>query len=184
MANGTTYVADAGANAVFAITPTGECPRSGPQAGEGPDHRERRSKANGLPDCTVGKKYEFEAVPPMSRWGPTASLYVTSLPGGPEDGAPRRHGRVIRINPVTGKTRKVAGGLASPPAWRSRPTVTSMSRAVRGVIARIRAGTAKVRTYTGLPMPAAVETTPTGLLATLTALPGGNPRGKVVPITP
>ena len=33
-------------------------------------------------------------------------------------------------------------------------------------------------------LPAAVETTPTGLLATINALSGKKPKGKVVTITP
>ena len=35
-----------------------------------------------------------------------------------------------------------------------------------------------------MPLPAAVEVTPTGLLATINALPGKKPKGKVVTITP
>ncbi|MDX6375549.1 MAG: hypothetical protein QOD98_4537, partial [Nocardioidaceae bacterium] len=53
-----------------------------------------------------------------------------------------------------------------------------------GVISRIAAGTSKVKPYVQVPLPAAVEVTPTGLLATAHALPGKKPKGQVVTITP
>ena len=49
-----------------------------------------RGRGHGLPSCTVGKKFAFEAVPTDVEVGPDGQLYVTSLPGGPEDPEPRR----------------------------------------------------------------------------------------------
>jgi hypothetical protein len=87
--------------------------------------------------------------------------------------------------PVSGKVRKVAGGLVSPTgvAVAGNGDIY-VAQLFRGVISKIRAGTSKVRTYVKVPLPAAVETTPTGLLATINALPGKKPKGKVVTITP
>ena len=61
------------------------------------------AEANGLPKCTVGKKFALEAVPTDIEVGPDGKLYVTSLPGGPEDGSLGVNGRVLRVNPATGK---------------------------------------------------------------------------------
>jgi hypothetical protein len=185
VAGGITYVADAGANAVFAVSATGEVstvavikPAKVKITAEG-------AEANGLPRCTVGKRYAFESVPTDIEVGPDGSLYVTSLPGGPEDGSLGANGRVFKVNPATGRTSLVAGGLVSPTgvAVASNGDIY-VSQLFRGVISKIRAGTSQVRTYLEVPLPAAVEATPTGLLATINALPGKKPKGKVVTITP
>jgi sugar lactone lactonase YvrE len=124
-------------------------------------------------------------VPTDIEVGPGGVLYVTSLPGGPEDGSLGANGRVLKVMPVSGKVRKVAGGLVSPTgvAVAGNGDIY-VAQLFRGVISKIRAGTSKVRTYVKVPLPAAVETTPTGLLATINALPGKKPNGKVVTITP
>ena len=185
VANGITYVADAGANAVFAIAATGEVstvalikPAKVKISAEG-------AEANGLPRCTVGRKYAFESVPTDIEVGPDGSLYVTSLPGGPEDGSLGANGRVLKINPATGRVSQIAGGLVSPTgvAVAANGDVY-VAQLFRSVISRIKAGSSKVRTFVEVPLPAAVEVTPTGLLATVNALPGKKPKGKVVTITP
>ncbi len=92
---------------------------------------------------------------------------------------------MLRVHPTTGKVRTVASGLISPTgvavADNGDHNVTQL---FLGVISKIRAGSSKVRTYVRVPLPAAVETTPTGLLATIDALPMKKPKGKVVTITP
>ena len=185
VADGVTYVADAGANAIFAVAPTGEVstvamvkPAKVRITAEG-------AKANGLPRCTVGKRYAFESVPTDIEVGPDGWLYVTSLPGGPEDGSLGANGRVLKVNPATGRVKRVARGLVSPTgvAVAGNGDVY-VSQLFRGEISRIRAGKSTARTYLQVPLPAAVEVTPTGLLATINALPGNKPKGKVVTITP
>lgn len=71
---------------------------------------EAMAERNGLPACVVGKTYHFEPVPTDVEWR-QGMLYVTSLPGGPEDGSIR--GAVHRINPRTGHRVKLAGGFVS-----------------------------------------------------------------------
>ena len=79
----------------------------------------------------------------------------------------------------------MAAGLISPTgvAVASNGDIY-VAQLFRGVISKIKAGKSKVKTYLKVPLPAAVETTPTGLLATINALPGKKPKGKVVTITP
>ena len=60
------------------------------------------------------RSYAVEAVPTDVEVGPDGKLYVTSLPGGPEDPSLGANGRVLRIDPATGKVTTVVGGLISP----------------------------------------------------------------------
>ena len=93
---------------------------------------------------------------------------------------------MLKIDPTTGKVSTLVGGLLSPTgvAVASNGDVY-VAQLFRGVISKIKAGKHKARTYLEVPLPAAVEATPTGLLATINALPmGPKPKGQVVTITP
>jgi len=184
-ANGITYVADAGANAILALSPTGEFSTVAALKPVKVTISASAAKANGLPKCTIGKKFALEAVPTDVEVGPDGKLYVTSLPGGPEDGSLGLNGRVLRINPTSGKVKTITGGLLSPTgvAVASNGDIY-VAQLFRGVISKIKAGKSRAKTYLEVPLPAAVETTPTGLLATIHALPGKKPKGQVVTITP
>jgi hypothetical protein len=68
-----------------------------------------------LPDCAVGATYLLHPVPTDVEVGPDGMLYVSSLPGGPEDpegaaalGSP---GGVFRVDPATGDVSRVASGF-------------------------------------------------------------------------
>jgi sugar lactone lactonase YvrE len=184
-ANGITYVADAGANAILALSPTGVFSTVAALKPVKVTVTKSAAKANGLPACTIGKKFALEAVPTDVEVGPDGKLYVTSLPGGPEDGSLGLNGRVLRINPTSGRVKTITGGLMSPTgvAVASNGDIY-VAQLFRGVISKIKAGKSKAKTYLEVPLPAAVETTPTGLLATIHALPGKKPKGQVVTITP
>jgi hypothetical protein len=182
---GTTYVADAGANDVLAISPTGVVSTVAALKPVKVKITRTIAKSLQLPNCTVGRKFALEAVPTDVEVGPDGMLYVTSLPGGPEDPSLGLNGRVLRIDPTTGKVTTVVEGLLSP----TGVAVASngdlyVAQLFRGVISKVRAGSSKARTYVRVPLPAAVEVTPTGLLATIHALPGKKPKGQVVTITP
>ena len=185
VANGITYVADAGANAIVAISPTGVFSTVAALKPVKLKVTPSAAGANGLPNCTIGKKYAVEAVPTDVEVGADGQLYVTSLPGGPEDPTFGLNGRLLKIDPVTGKVTTVADGLLSPTGVAVAPNGDIyVAQLFRGVISKIAAGSSKVRTYVKVPFPAAVEYTPTGLLATIHALPGKKPKGEVVTIAP
>ncbi|VXC46495.1 ScyD/ScyE family protein [Aeromicrobium sp. 9AM] len=105
------YVADAAANAILwvrhgkvhtvAVMPTAKPVRITADNYE----------AIGLPECTVGYKYRFEFVPTDVEMGRDGWLYVTSLPGGPEDASLGARGSVHRVNPHNGRTELVAAGF-------------------------------------------------------------------------
>jgi len=184
-ANGITYVADAGANAIFAVTATGTVSTVAALPPAKVKVTPSGAEANGLPACSIGHKYGFEAVPTDIEVGPDGNLYVTSLPGGPEDGSLGANGRVLRVKPGGGKVKTLVRGLVSPTgiavATNGDMYVTQL---FMGVISKIKAGKSKVKPYLELPLPAAVEVTPTGLLATIKTLPAKKPKGQVVTITP
>ncbi len=185
-ANGITYVADAGANAILALNAQGQFSTVAALKPVKVKVTKSAAEANGLPNCTIGKKFALEAVPTDIEYGPDGQLYVTSLPGGPEDGSLGLNGRVLKIDPATGKVSTVVGGLLSPTgvAVASNGDIY-VAQLFRGVISKIKAGKHKARTYLRVAFPAAVEATPTGLLATINALPmGPKPKGQVVTITP
>jgi hypothetical protein len=67
--------------------------------------------ANGIPDCE-GKTYKFEPVPTDVEVGRDGMLYVSLLPGGPEDPSAGARGAVYKVNPWSGQATKVADGFA------------------------------------------------------------------------
>jgi hypothetical protein len=185
-ANGISYVADAGANAILALNAQGQFSTVAALKPVKVKVTRSAAEANHLPNCTIGKKFALEAVPTDVEYGPDGQLYVTSLPGGPEDGSLGVNGRVLKIDPTTGHVSTIADGLLSPTgvAVASNGDIY-VAQLFRGVISKIKAGRHKARTYLRVPFPAAVEVTPTGLLATINAIPmGPKPKGQVVTITP
>ena len=183
--NGTTYVADAGANAVFAFAADGSV-RSFMVPAAIAKVTPAAQKSLGLPKCTVGLKYALDSVPTDIEVGKDGNLYVTSLPGGPEDGSLGALGRVIKLNPTTGKAKTVVRGLVSPTGLAIDTTSGDMyvAQLFPGIIAKVKAGSSKAKPFAQVTLPADVEVVPGGLVATANALPGKKPKGQVVTITP
>ncbi|MFF1385844.1 ScyD/ScyE family protein [Arthrobacter sp. NPDC058288] len=67
-----------------------------------------------LPGCVVGLTYNFEPVPTDVAVGPDGWLYVSVLPGGPENPALGARGAVYRVNPDNGRVRLFADEVLSP----------------------------------------------------------------------
>ncbi len=106
------YVADAAGNAILKVDYKGNVstvavmPPTPPIVAS-----QEMADALGLPACAVGQKYWFESVPTDVEVGPHGWLYVTSLPGGPEDASMGARGAVYKVNPYTGKVVSVASGF-------------------------------------------------------------------------
>jgi hypothetical protein len=106
------YVADAGANAILSVKTKGSKPKVvAVLPGVGTTVTAETAEAQGLPPCAAGHKYYFEFVPTDVERGRDGWLYVTSLPGGPEDASLGARGALFKVNPANGKVRKVAGGF-------------------------------------------------------------------------
>jgi hypothetical protein len=68
--------------------------------------------ANQLPPCVVGSQFVAEPVPTDVEVGRDGMLYVSSLPGGPEDPSLGARGSVYRVNPWNGKVKQIATGFS------------------------------------------------------------------------
>ncbi|WP_435771951.1 ScyD/ScyE family protein [Nocardioides sp. SYSU DS0651] len=107
--DGALYVADAAANAIFRIkkgkiSTVAVLPPATATITEG------LAEQLNFPGCSIGAKYRFEGVPTDVEYH-NGKLYVSTLPGGPEDGSVA--GSVYRMNPTTGNTVRMATGLVS-----------------------------------------------------------------------
>jgi hypothetical protein len=131
-----------------------------------------------LPECAVGEDYFFEPVPTDVEVGPHGRLYVSSLPGGPEDGSVP--GGVFTVNPDNGRVRRIATGLVSATGLDVTANGTVfVSELFAGKITRIPAGGGAPRTFVEAPLPAAVELHGGKVYATVNVL-SDPPNGRVV----
>jgi len=138
--------------------------------------------AQKLDRCIVGERYRFEAVPTdvEVRRG---KVYVTTLPGGPEDPSLGARGSVYRVNPKNGHVRRIATGLAGATnlavGRHGRIFVTEL---FAGRISSVRRG--HVRKYVDLPGAVSVEAGGGGRLYAGTLDLTGQGPGTVVRISP
>jgi hypothetical protein len=163
-------VADAGANTLWLVDRKGTISTIGVL----PRHPQRISAAvakNLGVDCGEDLTYSFEAVPTDVEVGKDGWLYVSTLPGGPEDPSLGARGRVYRVNPKTGKNKLIARGFAG---------ATNLALGKRGeiYITELFAGrisvvkNGKVKPYVSLPGALSVETDRKGNLWAGTGITG------------
>jgi hypothetical protein len=104
-------VADAGGNDLLWVTNRGKISTLAVLPSQPLKITADIAKAQGLPDCVIGVTYKFEAVPTDVEVGRDGYLYVTTLPGGPEDPSLGARGKVYRVNPHNGHIKLVASGF-------------------------------------------------------------------------
>jgi hypothetical protein len=106
------FVADAAGNSIVKVGKNGGVREVAVLPPQPAVVTEEAAEANDLPPCTVGKTFIFEPVPTdvQKRGG---SLYVTLLPGGPEDPSLGARGQVVKIDPQSGDVEEVASGFLS-----------------------------------------------------------------------
>jgi hypothetical protein len=152
-----TYVADAGANDILAVSRSGAVstvavlpPVTVPVTADA-------VAANGLDPCLVGARISLEGVPTDVEVGPGGLLYVSSLPGGPEDGSLGANGRVYTVNPNTGAVKLLAGGFAGATNVAVGPGGTVyVAELFADRVSQI-SPSGKVSTFASVPQPAGVE---------------------------
>jgi len=110
--HGTTYVADAGMNAILAVDRRGNVRTVAVVPPAVVSVTADMATANGLDPCVVGHDFALEAVPTDIEVGRHGQLVVSSLPGGPEDGSLGANGRVFSLDPRSGSLSQLAGGFA------------------------------------------------------------------------
>jgi len=117
---------------------------------------EEAATANELPPCVVGAQYVAEPVPTDVEVGPDGHLYVSTLPGGPEDPSLGARGGVYKVNPWNGKSRKIADGFAGATNLAVTPWGTIyVSELFGGQVSKVVKGGPKPVAM--LPSPAALE---------------------------
>ena len=105
------FVADAGGNTILRISRNGTVSTVAVLPPQPLRVTADLAKGMGLDSCTVDHDFNFEPVPTDVEIGPDGWLYVTTLPGGPEDASLGARGSVYKVNPWTGWTKQVATGF-------------------------------------------------------------------------
>jgi hypothetical protein len=179
------YVADAAGNSILKVRRDGTVSTVAVLPPVAVEITQELADSVDAPDCAVGHDYLFEPVPTDVEVGPDGLLYVTSLPGGPEDGSVP--GSVFTVNPKNGDVDQLATGLVSATGLDVAPNgAVYVSELFAGKITRIPAGGGDPVTFANAPFPAAVEVKGKKLFATINVLsglsgaPGDAPAGKVV----
>lgn len=110
LGDGSAVVADAAGNDVLRVTRRGKTSALAVLPAQPLRITKARAGHLGLPACTAGHRYWFEPVPTdvEARGG---LLYVTTLPGGPEDPSLGARGKVYTVNPRTGAVRRIGRGF-------------------------------------------------------------------------
>ncbi len=163
-------LADAGANALLKISRSGKISTLAVLPAQPAKITAAAAGALGLADCVVGVTYKFEAVPTDVEVGGDGYLYVTTLPGGPEDPSLGARGKVYRVNPWNGKVKEVATGLLGPTNLAISGGKLYVAEAFAGRISVIRHG--HVSAYLPLPGALAIEAGHGGTLYAATGIFG------------
>jgi hypothetical protein len=183
------YVADAGANAILrvgydgTVTTVAVLPPTAPIVVTA-----ELADAFGFPACVVGHNYRFEPVPTDVELGPNGWLYVTSLPGGPEDASLGARGAVLKVNPSNGNITTVATGFVGATGLAVSPRSGTVYVAElfggpngTGQVSMVPAGANTATPLIALSAPAAIELRHGKLYVTTDALADG--KLTVVPLT-
>ncbi|WP_243075350.1 ScyD/ScyE family protein [Microbacterium sp. SS28] len=104
-------VADAGANALWSIDAEGDVSTLAVLPPQPVVITADMAAALELPECVAGVTYAFEPVPTDVEVAADGSLYVTTLPGGPESPVLGARGSLWKFTPSTGALQKIAGGF-------------------------------------------------------------------------
>jgi hypothetical protein len=183
------YVADAGANAILRVGYDGSVSTVAVLPPTAPTFVTPEIAAGaGFPPCAAGHNYRFEPVPTDVELGPNGWLYVTSLPGGPENASLGARGAVLKVNPRNGDVRTVATGFvgATGLAVSSRSGTVYVAELFggpngTGQVSMVRAGANTPTPLIALSQPAAIELRHGKLYVTTDALADG--KLTVVPLT-
>ncbi len=163
-------VADAGANALFRVSRTGRVSTLAVLPAHPATITAEAAQAFGLADCVIGVRYAFESVPTDVEVGPDGFLYVTTLPGGPEDASLGARGKVFRVDPRTGRFKEVASGFLGATNLAISGGRIYVTELFAGRISLVRHG--KAAAFFDLPGALAVEAGPHGSLYAATGITG------------
>ncbi|KRE25987.1 ScyD/ScyE family protein [Agromyces sp. Soil535] len=152
-----TYVADAGANAVLVVDAAGNISTVAVLPPSSFVATDELAASFGLPECVVGHDFITEPVPTDVELGADGWLYVTSLPGGPEDVSLGARGAVYRVNPATGEVQLYASGFAGATGLAVAPNGTVFVAELFGDQVSVITKRGEVSSFADLPFPAGIE---------------------------
>ena len=157
-------VADAGGNDLLWVTNRGKISTLAVLPSQPLKITPENASAQGIPeDCAVGRTYKYEAVPTDVEVGRDGYLYVTTLPGGPEDPSLGARGKVYRVNPHNGHVKLVATGFSGATNLAlGKHGKIFVAELFGGLISVVKHG--KAHKYLSLPGVVAVETDRSGAL--------------------
>lgn len=123
MGGGNWAVADAAGNDILKVSSSGRVSTVAVLPTQPLKITAAMASSLGLPSCVVGVTYAFEPVPTdvESMYG---QLWVSTLPGGPEDASLGARGKVYVVNPWLGRSHMVAGGFLGATNLAVRPNGT------------------------------------------------------------
>jgi hypothetical protein len=175
------YVGDAGGNSILWVGNNGKVKTVAVLPSTEVTVTQKAADDLKAPAC-VGLQYRLEPVPTDVELGPDGWLYVSSLPGGPEDDSLGMNGRVYKVNPRSGKVKLVADGfLGTVDLAVARNGDIYVAQLFAGQISKIKARTGKVTKFLDVALPGAVEWTKDALYYTINGVPSGKtPKGKVI----
>ncbi len=174
------YVGEAGGNAILSVDNNGKIKTVAVLPPTEVTVTQKAAAELKAPAC-VGLQYRLEPVPTDVELGPDGWLYVSSLPGGPEDDSLGMNGRVYKVNPKSGKVKLVASGfLGTVDLAVANNGDIYVAQLFAGQISKIKAGSDKAKPFIQVALPGAVEWKKDALYATVNALSGKNPKGKAV----
>lgn len=105
-------VADAGANDLLSVSDSGQVSTVATFPAQPTTITQEMADALKAPACVVGVTVDFEPVPTDVEVGPGGSIYVTTLPGGPEGPELGARGSLWKVNPSTHSVTRIATGFA------------------------------------------------------------------------
>jgi hypothetical protein len=152
-----TYVADAGANAVLAVDSAGNISTVAVLPPSSFVATDALASSFGLPACVIGHDFVTEPVPTDVEMGADGWLYVSSLPGGPEDASLGARGAVYRVNPTTGEVQEYASGFAGAAGLAVAPNGTVFVTELFGNQVSVITKGGAVSVFAALTEPAGIE---------------------------
>ena len=154
---GFSVVADAAANVLWVIAPDGSIFNTVVLPPQPVTVDADFATGNELPECTIGSTYNFEPVPTDVELGPYGYVFVTLLPGGPEDPSAGARGSLIAVNPVSGQIIPIASGLAGATGLAVTPYGVVVNQLFGNMTSLVIQGGTVLPLQSSIPAPAAVE---------------------------
>jgi hypothetical protein len=151
------YVADAAGNDVLKVSPKGKISVAFLGKPQKVIATKAAVEANNLPACTIGKTYAAEPVPTDVEVSKSGTLYISQLPGGPEDPSLGARGKIMRVSAKSHRVTTVARHLAGATNIALSGRSIYVTELFGGGIAKVTKATGKVAHFLDLSNAVSIE---------------------------